>query len=384
MLWYRAWLNRRAAQLPLDLLTALPNLAEINGLIEGSSLLRVYLGIARIMKEGKATKVDDIVTQLQSSHLFRVIPVEQTCFQRVLVFIMLGWQTMLWEPTWDAAYPTQMTVAQPMDGYEGQTFMASTQDHRCARLPMHEFLLGFGYLLPTRNIIQQKTESFTTVHVKQFNMSLLAAIGGIEIRWVDILSSHLEFDSRTKTLFLFRYPSFCAANLERDLLGKKWQRGVIHGCTAPAGDPTNWATSEDVTSFLCEVLLSYRLLFGLSARGRQFYRSLRPFSDLPPDQHDPLLGELCGRRTLATVSIEHLDDLFSLVSDFPILHSRFETLQKHLAGQKARSLSQLWRDKRSTEAWYTFWAVVLIGGIGLFLSFIQTVLQIVQVLYSIP
>ncbi|QRD81572.1 hypothetical protein F9C07_1185037 [Aspergillus flavus] len=384
MLWYRAWLSRRASQLSLDLSTAFPTLAEANKMIEGSSLLRVYLGVARMMKEGKALRVDDIVAQLQLSHIFRVVPVEQTCFQRVLVFTVLGWQTMLWEPIWDAANPTQMTVAQLMDGYESRTFMAYTQDHRCARLPMHEFLLGFGYLLPTKSTDRQSSESFATVHAKQFNMSLLATIGGIKIRWIDTLGAHLEFDNRTKTLFLFRFPSFCAANLEKDLSGEKWVPGVIHGCTAPAGDPTNWATAEDVTSFLYEVLLSYRLLFGLSAKGRQFYHSICPFSDLPPDQHDPLLGELCGSRTLTTVSMDHHEDVFSLVSDFPILHDRFEALQTHLACQKARGLIQLWRDKRSTEAWYTFWAVVLIGGVGLFLSFVQTVLQIMQVLYSIP
>lgn len=80
--------------------------------------------------------------------------------------------------------------------------------------------------------------------------------------------------------------------------------------------------------------------------------------------------------------MDHHEDVFSLVSDFPILHDRFEALQTHLACQKARGLIQLWRDKRSTEAWYTFWAVVLIGGVGLFLSFVQTVLQIMQVLYG--
>ena len=181
------------------------------------------------MKEGKALRVDDIVTQLQVSHMFRVVPVEQTCFQRVLVFTILGWQTMLWEPMWDAANPTQLTVAQLMDGYESRTFMAYTQDHRCARLPMHEFLLGFGYLLPARSTDRQSPESFTTVHAKQLNMSLLATIGGIKIRWIDTLGAHLEFDNRTKTLFLFRFPSFCAVNLEKDLSGEKWVRGVIHG-----------------------------------------------------------------------------------------------------------------------------------------------------------
>lgn len=46
-------------------------------------------------------------------------------------------------------------------------------------------------------------------------------VAGIGIQWVDCLSLHLEFDSRTKTLKLFRFPSLCLimySNNDRSLL----------------------------------------------------------------------------------------------------------------------------------------------------------------------
>ena len=38
----------------------------------------------------------------------------------------------------------------------------------------------------------------------------------------------------------------------------------------------------------------------------------------------------------------------------------------------------MWFDKRDSASWMTFWTVLIIGSLGLLLSFIQTVLQILQ------
>jgi len=39
----------------------------------------------------------------------------------------------------------------------------------------------------------------------------------------------------------------------------------------------------------------------------------------------------------------------------------------------------LWDDKRDSASWFTFWAVLIFGGIAIILAFVQVILQIVQV-----
>lgn len=47
------------------------------------------------------------------------------------------------------------------------------------------------------------------------NYFTLHTIGRIKLKWVDTLTAHLAFDRSTRTLSLFRYPSFCVANVLR-------------------------------------------------------------------------------------------------------------------------------------------------------------------------
>lgn len=42
----------------------------------------------------------------------------------------------------------------------------------------------------------------------------------------------------------------------------------------------------------------------------------------------------------------------------------------------------IWRDKRNVEKWWTFWAVVLFGSIGVLLSLAQVALAGAQVYYA--
>lgn len=43
--------------------------------------------------------------------------------------------------------------------------------------------------------------------------SSLATIGRVKLKWVDTLTAHLAFDRPSRTLSIFRFPSFCAAQV---------------------------------------------------------------------------------------------------------------------------------------------------------------------------
>lgn len=53
------------------------------------------------------------------------------------------------------------------------------------------------------------------LYVSSLEYSALFTIGRVRLNWVDTLSSHLVFGRSKHTLSVFRYPSFCVANIIR-------------------------------------------------------------------------------------------------------------------------------------------------------------------------
>jgi hypothetical protein len=51
------------------------------------------------------------------------------------------------------------------------------------------------------------------LYESSLNYFSLSTIGRVRITWVDTLTSHLAFDRSTRTLSIFRFPSFCATNV---------------------------------------------------------------------------------------------------------------------------------------------------------------------------
>jgi hypothetical protein len=57
-----------------------------------------------------------------------------------------------------------------------------------------------------------ESNTSTVLHVSTLNYSSLRVVGKISVRWVEDISSHLDFNSRTRTLSIFRFPSFSAVS----------------------------------------------------------------------------------------------------------------------------------------------------------------------------
>ena len=131
----------------------------------------------------------------------------------------------------------------------------------------------------------------------------------------------------------------------------------------------------DVTQLLHEILLSYRLLFGQDRKSRKLFQSMEVFKGEP---HDYLLAELCDSETLALPTLCKQREFYRLSRDFPILRSRIAVLQQQMTNLRPRGWREIWNDKRDAAQWYTFWAVIVFGGSGIVLSFIQAVLQALQ------
>jgi hypothetical protein len=125
--------------------------------------------------------------------------------------------------------------------------------------------------------------------------------------------------------------------------------------------------------------MSYRLLFGQNKKSRRLFRDLSPFAGTPVQAHDKVLLDLCGHKQCSPAHLPRTERKhWDLAHDFPVLRSRLSTLAYEISIRKPRSWCALWKDKRDSAQWATFWTVIIFGLISLLLSLVQVILQAVQ------
>jgi hypothetical protein len=74
-------------------------------------------------------------------------------------------------------------------------------------------------------------------------------------------------------------------------------------------------------------------------------------------------------------------DVYSARDDFPRLGPRLIKLQQFSLRQRPSKLTDLWRDRRNPLQWYTFWAVLLVGGLANMLAALQLLVAVIALKY---
>ncbi|KAI0384928.1 hypothetical protein F5Y04DRAFT_292512 [Hypomontagnella monticulosa] len=266
-----------------------------------------------------------------------------------------------------------------------------------------------------------RSSSDDTLYESSLNYFTLSTIGGIEIQWVDTITAHLAFDLQKRTLSIFRFPSFCIANVFRHSDIKALEC-VTTGLLPPHRCPDSAAKPGTIH---LEILSSYRLLFGQSSRlgklvdelHEHYSRSL-PGNGPPTNQDlgdadfsavfardvDPFLkaytlpisqSRYFGLTKLAALPKNIFPssdpergirirnpETHSASRNFPVYGPRLCQIQEFITSQRPNKVTGLWYDRRNLLQWYTFWAVLWIGGLGILLSLSQLVVGIVQVYLS--
>lgn len=294
-----------------------------------------------------------------------------------IVFAAIGWLTMFYTP----AKPINDSHASDQDfriSYEHpKTFLRSSQSIEMASRPIAELLRGFGELLPGPrhypHHISEETSSDDALYVSNLNISTLISVGSVKICWVNCMSSHLEFNNATSELLLFSLPSFC-------MLGQS-DRSFL--CRALNNYYDQWTRPDgfSTSSFTKEILLTYRLLISSNKRSRHLYESKERDRALTNSRvtRETTLDQVCGvDRNLGSGS-RPMPNLFCKKSDFPIFAQRLSEIQDYIVKQKPNKTLTLWRDRRDLLRWYTLWAVLIIGIVGLFLAIVQVILSALQV-----
>jgi hypothetical protein len=292
--------------------------------------------------------IDDIAGTLIGDDILSVNHIyEARLSAKLLVFSILGLQTMLYKPDLTASATGQFCIVDETDGYHGEARLSLSQPPPLSQYDLPKFLRKFGMMLPPGNYCPFKDgykkrlfERTRAVNPKGLNAHVLTKVCGVRIQWVDSLSCHLELDRESGTLFLYRYPSFCVWNISA--LGKRGQpENAIYRCMLERPGQEPLVSAEDVDGFLHEILLSYRLLFGQSRRSRRVLQRLKPFSGIPREGRDPILSQVCSQKRFGCPFQLDEREEYDLREHFPHLRSRIVRLHKYVSDKKPRSIKQL-------------------------------------------
>ena len=244
--------------------------------------------------------------------------------------------------------------------------------------------------------------------LRDLNIRILTSIGALKIVWTSNISDHLKLylapnDNRLKVYwfghtaqqlpiygFVFgRKPTFCLILTSCRL----------YNCACPK--------HPNLDEMLKELRLTYEFLFGAYDDVADAKKTRKVYSrtKAPPWLIDLRPGESNGgyffnrwftREKILSdfVDVDNIDlnsdvglhlcnaSLNSFYTSrinaqlterdfcghFPTFKQRIYLLERYMLQQRAKTLKDLWRDRRDKLSWYTFWAVIIIGGFGLILT----------------
>lgn len=403
--WYLRYLNARIDEIWSKIaVKVLEGLGTDTIAASATARLAVYeilLLIARMVEERSIENdhectLKEMVSALKTKALIKN---EADPLALQLTFHCVGWLTGIFDPS-PGSSDTELSLRRLQHASRRhrlvsrtviRQFSVATAD---ADRPLHQLLNRFGSLLPRPECIRRPEaagglEAGAECMIASYiSFNSLHQVLNVKIEWVDVLNQHLEFDQRKAVLRVFRFPSICRL-MYRDVEGTLLTR-LFHENEEEHDERSNSPHSHvvDIQDFLVEVLLSYRLIFGRHKHSRARIR--RALEDKREQwqsdcRYDPLLEILCVEpenscqieKLYQDLEAKKFDDYIS-ADEFPFLARRLFDLQRFSMAQNPHSWRRLWDDRRNITAWFTIWAVVIIGGSTLLFQILQLVFQIYQ------
>ena len=169
-----------------------------------ASLARVYVTAPK-----PGSSLDEILDILLAKHdlNMRMLPASDVANARHIGFYVLLTLTTFMKPTIGAADSGfTIEISQRTAAFRGG------QSIDCARRPISNLLRGYGPLLPTYEQVTRGIDSVesNTIRVSSLNYASLKMMAKVNIEWTPVLSSHLVFRPMSRTLMLYKFPTFCA------------------------------------------------------------------------------------------------------------------------------------------------------------------------------
>ncbi|KAI1458140.1 hypothetical protein F4805DRAFT_148997 [Annulohypoxylon moriforme] len=360
---------------------------ELTSYLERQFLISTKI-VRFIRSSTEQPSIDDIVKLLYEHFNVSAANMEEYEEEmRNLVFIVIGWSTMLYTviSTAEGINLSDVTKLHLTHGLAKQTVILV--QHSCQR-PVGSMLRSQGLMPISCSPDSHKSPQGlpTRLTVPFLNFYSLSRLGNVTITWVNDLSSHCDFDryGKRKQLKLFRLPSLCA----KIFLNENDDTYIDRLFKSHSCQENCWSNPESVAKpYLVEVLLSYRLLFGQHPLSRGLFLNQERKNAEWDDTLDPLLEALCGHEHVSgfdgTEEYLHERGVYDADINFPHLGPRLMELADYSSSQRPGNLFEVWCDQRDPEKLLTFKAVIIIGAASIALSILQVLVGVVQIVISI-
>ncbi|KAH6704050.1 hypothetical protein BKA61DRAFT_181952 [Leptodontidium sp. MPI-SDFR-AT-0119] len=238
-----------------------------------------------------------------------------------------------------------------------------------------------------------------TFRVDDLNVKAIRSLGKIRVVWTLSLEKHLLLDLARMTLYIvWHVPALPA----QSFIGR-WDKiacstidkGFCGSSRGRAGVPVaGFALSYEVNK-------TWAILFATDAREKNRKEDYK-FVDDEELTKNYRIDAYEQMETYNAMREIHLDSIGSLgfrereggyksgaftkelipYAQFPIFETRLRQLRFYMDSQKPRGIRQLWKDKRDTLNYYTFWGVIIFGFLSIFLAFFSLAVSIAQTVAS--
>ncbi|KAG9254380.1 uncharacterized protein F5Z01DRAFT_687065 [Emericellopsis atlantica] len=292
------------------------------------------------------------------------------------VFCLIVISAHLFHPSAKAPVQTMFTIGDCIPGsiHRCWSILSNKVLVRDPRMPVARLIRRFGELSPVVDGDQRSYRAKTaTLRADRFNARLFCSVLKMNIAWTDVLNTHLDYDTETNTIFLFRHATFCAMNsrFARDDRSARIWESCVELEDAEGSD------SDHPKDLMCEIILSLYLIFGQEIQARQHFSAKKVFEGWPHVDQDQLLVMLCGGNWPFQNSTNEPKPVYYLATDFPMMQAKLDFLNEVVMHKEPKSSLQLWRNKRNTAQWYTFWAVILYGTLGVLVGLAQLATSVI-------
>ena len=233
--WYTSWLAHQFSRVPAGFLHVRYD-ENSSGVFSDSTdfdFLKVFATVNKYVCQGESCGIDEIVEHLVT-HYLRVsqkYDSDTVLHQRYLVFPLLGWQSVLFLPSFDF-YPLSEYAIHRVNAFVvhqdvNQPFRdLSMTNFTCLwiwlierwRSCLEAWVIN---LLPSRpadlaklaSEISKEASVRAPIVPAEVNEHVLSKIFRVRTLRVDTLSLHLDYDQATRTLSLLHFQSLCVATL---------------------------------------------------------------------------------------------------------------------------------------------------------------------------
>jgi len=363
--------------------------------------------VAQLLKTESNLAVSQVVDELDNQRQLKPQLDGERAIPNQLVFAAIGWLTMFYEAVCDPS-PARLEITRTSIDSCGRPHPLTTRKMRSysqgldhVTRSFDDFLGKFGDLVPGpgRPGPTERSDSSDLatedIKVQSVCFNTLQNVIGIDIEWTSSLALHLELDSGKKTLKLFQNPSFClmmASAKKACLLSRLINDHAANNC-------------EDVhipdvpaDEYFEEMLLTYRLIFGLDDRSWKAFsrlKTVREEQQISGDTAiiwDPLLSTVGAQSATSADARRIYDDLDPTepakaypYAEFPFFGRRLVALQEFVNQHPAQNVRALLNDRRDVAAWYNLISnqvLVFFATFTIFLMILSLIFQVWQVLLA--